>query len=239
MSINKEFSKHAQKYQQLNQIQSEVAKHLVNSFTSTCKPKKVLDLGCGSGAVYKLIDWDLEKFVGVDFSSSMLALHPQAKNVTCRLGDFNEQHLFKELLKEDFDFIVSASALQWADDLERVLCDIAKFDLPFSLALFSSGTFATLNKTASISSIIPSFETINELIKKYLHVKSSFDIKIEKVFYTLEFESTREMFRYIKKSGVSGGRNLLTYRQTKKLMEEYPLNYLEFEVVYINSFSKA
>jgi len=47
------------------------------------------------------------------------------------------------------------------------------------------------------------------------------------------------MLRYIKKSGVSGGRNLLTYKQTKKLMDEYPLNYLEFEVVYINSFSKA
>ena len=51
--------------------------------------------------------------------------------------------------------------------------------------------------------------------------------------YKLEFEDTREMFKYIKKSGVSGSRNELSYKQIKALMEQYPLNYLEFEVVFI------
>ncbi len=238
MSVNQEFSKHAHKYQQLNQIQAEVAKKLITSMP-TCKPKKILDLGCGSGAIYKLIDWEIEKFVGVDFSSNMLSLHPEAQNVTCKLGDFNDAKLFEELREEEFDYIISASALQWAADLDRVFSDIAKFDLPFSLAIFSSGTFATLNKTAGVDSIIPSYETLKELAEKSLHAKCSIGISVEKISYTLEFENTREMLRYIKRSGVSGGRNLLTYKQTKKLMDEYPLNYLEFEVVYINSFSKA
>jgi malonyl-CoA O-methyltransferase len=243
MNINREFSKNAQKYQQLNQIQTEVAKKLVNtlseSFVSTCKPKKILDLGCGSGAIYKLIDWELEKFVGVDFSQNMLSLHPKSTNLTCKLGDFNDAKLFSELREEDFDFIISASALQWADDLGSVFRSIANFNLPFSLAIFSSGTFATLNKTAGVESIIPSFNAIKEVSQKCLHVNPELSLSVEKVLYTLEFENTREMFRYIKKSGVSGNRNLLTYKQTKKLMQEYPLNYLEFEVVYINSFSKA
>ena len=236
MRVNQEFSKHAQKYQQLNQIQVEVAKKLVSSLT--CKPQKILDLGCGSGAIYNLIDWKIDKFMGVDFSSKMLDLHPKAENITCRLGDFNDVHLFEALLKDDFDFIISASALQWADDLQRVFSDIARFHLPFSLAIFTSGTFATLHKTAGINSIIPSYETLSELATDSL-LKLPGEIGIERVFYSLEFENTREMFRYIKRSGVSGGRNLLTYKQTKKLMQEYPLNYLEFEVVYINSFSKA
>ena len=231
MKISEEFSRHAHKYQYLNQIQTEVAKTLVS--TLTCKPEKILDLGCGSGAIYNLIDWKIEKFVGVDFSSNMLSLHPRAQNITCKLGDFNDIQLFKELSAEEFDYIISASALQWADDLESVFCEIAKFSLPFSLAIFSSGTFSTLNKTAGVSSIIPSFETIKNLSEKYLHVKA------EKVLYRLEFENTREMLRYIKKSGVSGSRNILSYKQTKSLMQEYPLSYLEFEVVYINSFSKA
>ncbi len=237
MSINKEFSKHAHKYQQLNQIQAEVAKKLISSLSN--KPKKILDLGCGSGAIYNLIDWEIEKFVGVDFSSNMLSLHPKAKNVTCKLGDFNDTKLFEELLKEEFDYIISASALQWASDLEKVFSDIAKFHLPFSLAIFSSGTFATLNKTAGVNSIIPSYETLKELAEKCLHAKCPEGVGTEKISYTLEFENTREMFRYIKRSGVSGGRNLLTYKQTKKLMQDYPLTYLEFEVVYINSFSKV
>ena len=231
MKISKEFSKHAHKYQHLNQIQTEVAKTVVS--TLTCKPKKILDLGCGSGAIYNLIDWKIEKFVGVDFSSNMLSLHPKAHNITCKLGDFNDTQLFKELLAEEFDCIISASALQWADDLESVFSEIAKFSLPFSLAIFSSGTFSTLNKTAGVSSIIPSYEMIKKFSEKCLHVK------VKKVLYTLEFENTREMLRYIKKSGVSGNRNVLSYKQTKNLMQEYPLSYLEFEVVYINSFSKA
>lgn len=231
MKISKEFSRHAHKYQHLNQIQTEVAKTVVS--TLTCKPKKILDLGCGSGAIYNLIDWKIDKFVGVDFSSNMLSLHPRAQNITCKLGDFNDTRLFEELLAEEFDCIVSASALQWADDLESVFLEIAQFSLPFSLAIFSSGTFSTLNKTAGVSSIIPSYEMIKKFSEKCLHVK------VEKVLYTLEFENTREMLRYIKKSGVSGNRNILSYKQTKNLMQEYPLSYLEFEVVYINSFSKA
>jgi malonyl-CoA O-methyltransferase len=53
--------------------------------------------------------------------------------------------------------------------------------------------------------------------------------------YKLEFDSVREMFRYIKRSGVSGNRNLLGFKEMKKLMNEYPLNYLEFEVVFIQN----
>ncbi len=62
-----------------------------------------------------------------------------------------------------------------------------------------------------------------------------FNAVFEIVQYKLEFDSTREMFRYIKKSGVSGSRNVLDYKETKKLMKEYPLNYLEFEVAFIRS----
>ena len=231
MKVSQEFSKYAREYPKFNQIQEQVAKKLISSLG--CKPKKILDLGCGSGAVYNLIDWDIEKFVGVDFSHKMLELHPKASGVRCMLGDFNDSTLFEELLKEDFDYIISASALQWAEELGSVFKNISNFGLPFSLAVFTSGTFATLNKTAKIDSIIPSKDRVIDLAEKYL------DADIEIVHYSLEFDSVRDMFRYIKKSGVSGGRNVLTYKQTKKLMDEYPLNYLEFEVVYINSFSKA
>ena len=43
------------------------------------------------------------------------------------------------------------------------------------------------------------------------------------------------MFKYIKGSGVSGSRKVLDYKQSKRLFREYPLDYLEFEVVFIYS----
>ena len=65
--------------------------------------------------------------------------------------------------------------------------------------------------------------------------KKYFDAALEVVNYRLEFESTRDMFRYIKHSGVSGSRKVLGYKQTKQLMRDYPVNYLEFEVAFIYS----
>jgi malonyl-CoA O-methyltransferase len=43
------------------------------------------------------------------------------------------------------------------------------------------------------------------------------------------------MLRYIKRSGVSGGRNVLGVTQMRRLMERYPLEYLEFEVLFIRT----
>lgn len=97
------------------------------------------------------------------------------------------------------------------------------------MAIFTANTFKTLNKTASIDSMLLSAEDIALLEKKY------FNVNFELVEYRLEFENVREMFRYIKQSGVSGSRNLLNIREMKELMRSYPLSYLEFEVVFISS----
>ena len=70
-------------------------------------------------------------------------------------------------------------------------------------------------------------------IEKYY--RATFELKK----YKLHFESVREMFNYIKKSGVSGGEKQLTYKQTKQLMKSYPLDYLEFEVLFVKATSLA
>ncbi len=227
MKISSEFSKHAQHYGSYNVIQNKVIKKLLK--TLNFKPQNILDLGCGSGALCRAIDWEYEHFTGVDFAPGMLELHPKAPNCECIYGDFNDKTLFDTLATYSYDFIFSASALQWADDLDMVFKNIKNLNTPISLAIFSANTFKTLNETASLKPLLRSADEINKLQKKY------FDGELEVVNYRLEFATTREMFRYIKNSGVSGSRKVLDYKQTIKLMKEYPLNYLEFEVVFIHS----
>ena len=226
--ISSEFSKYATSYETNNTIQNKVVEKLL-SYQRT-QPKTILDLGCGSGAVCKAIDWEYKEFIGVDFAKGMLEIHPKSENIELLYGDFNTKELFDRLRKYSFDAIFSSSALQWAEDIERVLYEIAKFEVPISLAIFTSNTFQTLHKTAGISSILEKKEKIEELQQKIFP-----DAKFEVMNYRLKFGSTREMFRYIKQSGVSGSRKLLSYKQTKKLMKSYPLNYLEFEVAFIAS----
>lgn len=43
------------------------------------------------------------------------------------------------------------------------------------------------------------------------------------------------MLRYIKQSGVSGGKRKLSITQTRKILRDYPLFFLEFEVVIANN----
>jgi len=226
MKISSEFSKYAAHYGEYNVIQNQVAQKLLTFVTT--KPKKVLDLGCGSGALIKKIDWDMEHFVGVDFAPGMLELHPKAKHVECIYGNFNDAALFEHLRTSVFDYILSASALQWAEDLDALCKNILTLNAPVALAIFTANTFKTLNTTAGLEPLLRSRKEIKRLQKEYFE-----DAKFEVVEYKLEFESVRDMFRYIKKSGVSGSRKLLSYKETKKLMEMYPLNYLEFEVAFI------
>jgi len=220
-----EFSRYAAEYGSRNVIQRLVAKKLIASTPN--QPKQIVDLGCGNGTLYSLIDWEVEHFVGIDFSAQMLEHHPSSPNVELILGDFNDPALFETLSAECFEHIYSASALQWADDLERVLKSLASLNTPMSLAIFTSGTFKTLHECAGVTPLLRSSDEVIAMAEKYM------DARFEVLHTTLEFDSVREMFRYIKRSGVSGGRRVLNYAQTKQLMEFYPRNYLEFEVLFI------
>lgn len=226
MRVREEFSRYASVYGESNIIQTKVAQKLINDRSNN--PSRIIDLGCGSGTLYSLIDWPVEKFIGVDFSPTMLEYHPKSDNVQLMLGDFNDPMLFERLKTEQCEHIYSASALQWAENLLHVFQHINTLQIPFSFALFTSGTFKTLYECASLPPLLKTSDEIIEI------AKASFDVRCEIVQYTLEFDSVREMFRYIKRSGVSGGRRVLSYSQTKQLMESYPLNYLEFEVVFIS-----
>lgn len=227
MKISREFSKHAHKYESLNSIQNQVVQKLLSLVEG--KPQKILDLGCGSGAVCKKIEWDYELFSGVDFAQGMLDLHPKSPKIELINADFNDTKLFEKLIAQEYEYIFSASALQWAKNLEQTLHSISSLEMPIALAIFTSNTFKTLNTTASLDSMLHTSSEIEKLQKKYF--KANFEL----VEYRLEFTTVREMFRYIKRSGVSGSRNLLNITQMKKLMREYPLTYLEFEVAFISS----
>jgi len=231
MKIQNEFSKYAEQYGNYNIIQEKVVRKLLDDVKE--KPANILDLGCGKGALFNAIDWKINHFVGVDFAPKMLELHPkEGKNVEtleCIYGDFNDSALFEQLSFFEFDRIFSASALQWAEDLEKVFSNIAALRTPVSLAVFSGSTFKTLFETAGVQPLLRSSEEVESLAKHY------FNAEIEIVRYRLAFDSVREMFRYIKRSGVSGNRNLLKYKEMKMLMQNYPLDYLEFEVVFIQN----
>jgi len=231
MKIVREFSRFAHEYNKHNIIQSEVAKKLVSMLDKE-RYDKALDIGSGSGAVYQnMIEQGIfvNEFIALDFSSEMLRLHPQVDNVETVCLDFNNSSSFERFLDNEFTLLISASALQWSDNISSVLDSISRLSSEHYFAFFTSKTFSTLHRVAGIHSPIYAKESIIDALKHYEICK------MEEVEYRLNFNSVHEMFRYIKRSGVSGGSGQLSYGEMKKIMKEYPLDYLEFEVLFVKA----
>ena len=226
MKISKEFSNHAKVYDDYNSIQLQVAQKLLEN-VSTNTLDSVIDLGCGSGVVYNLIGKETKEFYAIDFAQGMLDVHPKADNITCMLADFNKKELFNLFKDTSIDRLISSSALQWSEDIDKTFSYISSLNTKVSLAIFTCNTFKTVNEIASL----PKFLRCNEVIEK--SAKKYFDAEYTLVEYKLHFDSNEAMFRYIKQSGVSASRRLLSYKQTKALIKNYPHNYLEFEVLFI------
>ena len=117
------FNKNSRLYAKNCALQSEVAKNLL-SFCEVEKYRKIIDLGAGSGNVALNLSQILGKsgicvnnFIALDSSPNMLSLHPkklphiaQIRLIECDFEKYN--------FSDDFDLILSSSALQWAKDLD-------------------------------------------------------------------------------------------------------------------------
>lgn len=231
MKVAKEFSRFANAYNRHNIIQTEVAKKLVAMLPEK-RYGKILDLGSGRGEVYRNLNEQKVAFghlTAMDISSEMLQLHPDTQKIARIRGDFNRSETFKSLPFPHYDLLLSASALQWSSDLDLTLQALRPLSEKCYFAIFTAGTFRTLHSCAAIDSPIFSEIFLKEKIREY------YDAEFETVRYKLHFDTAYAMLRYIKESGTSGGERRLSYRQTKQLLEEYPLDYLEFEVLFVKA----
>lgn len=212
-------------------IQAEVAKQLVSGLNEKYY-STVIDVGCGSGAVFKSLgecSIRFDRFIALDLSAEMLALHPSGADIIKECVDFNSDELLDGFVDDKDTLLLSSSALQWSTDLHRTLSGLSRYAKRAHFAIFTSGTFKTLHQNAGITSPIYSEQEVREAIGNY------YDATFVLHTYQLRFQDTKEMFRYIQKSGVSGGERRLGYGKMKRLMEEYPLDYLEFEVLFVEA----
>ena len=234
MKVVREFSRFAHEYNKYNIIQKSVAKKLCKLLDAKCY-QNILDVGAGDGAIYEnLLEQNIRfsNFVALDFSKEMLEIHRTNKSIKKVCLDFNNKNFSSIFKVNEFDLIISSSALQWSSDLSSVLKELSSLSNEFLFSFFTANTFKTLHGIININSPILKKEEILDSLDEF------FEYELEVVEYRIEFDSVHQMLRYIKKSGVSGGVKQLGYKQMKALMMEYSLNYLEFEVIFIKVIRK-
>jgi len=229
LSVKNQFSKYAKEYKNHNIIQQIVAKSLVRELKF--QPKRILELGCGSGQVFNHISWEVEFYKAIDASASMCELHPKSVNIEVKCLNFDTQDFINEIRNDSYDIVLSSSALQWSNDLSKIVQHLSYITKEINAVLFTSNTFKTIQEITKTKSPILDEDSIKEAFLKF------FNCEFETILYKLEFDNKKDLFDYIKKSGGSGEKSL-SYSDSKKLYKEYPYNYLEFEVIFVKTISK-
>jgi malonyl-CoA O-methyltransferase len=234
MRVALEFSRYASQYNSRNIIQAKVAQKLL-SLVPKRDYSRVIDIGCGRGEVHRnLIDQGIPfaHLTAMDISKPMLHLHPSGESIIKIEADFNSSDFIKALPYSHYDLLLSSSALQWSQALESTLAALAALCDECYFAIFTSETFRSLQLYTNTASPIYDEGILKEKIGQH------FDVQFETVRYKLNFDTPYQMLRYIKESGASGGRQRLGYKELKRVIENYPYKYLEFEVLYASPRSK-
>ena len=235
MKVVKEFSRFAQEYAKYNIIQRDVAKKLCMKLDKK-NYNNILDVGAGNGTIYDCFlreNINFSSFTALDVSQEMLNIHRSSSNIKKVCLDFNKKG-FTSLFKDNhFSLLISSSALQWSSNINTVLEELSTLADNYILSFFTANTFKTLHQTVNIESpICEKKEILNALDMFFIY-------EFEILEYKLKFNSVHEMLQYIKKSGVSGGVEQLGYKEIKSLFLNYPLEYLEFEVILVKAIHKS
>lgn len=220
----REFSRFAHTYSRTNTLQREIVRTLLGEIGT--KPRKILDLGAGHGEVASHIGWDYETLVAVDIAQTMCDLHPRSDKISVVRADFDDAPSVAPVFCRPYDLVVSASALQWSADLSMLLENISRIGSDVAFALFTAGTFRTLYDTAGLESPLPTLHAVVQSLEEL------FEGRWRIGRFERTFADTRAMLRYIKHSGFNGFGRKLDYRRTRRLIDEYPVPTLEFEVLY-------
>lgn len=114
------------------------------------KGSKILDLGCGFGISSEILKEFGYEVVGIDICERMVNFCKE-KGINAILGDFRE--LEKYFKKDEFDYGISVSSLQWISKDRN------------SLTKFAKGCNHVIKKAIGIQFYPFSFEELNNLIR--------------------------------------------------------------------------
>ncbi len=212
------------------------------------KPKRVLDIGCGTGHVTQLLvqRYPDAEIIGVDSAFGMAAYAKQLCADTSQLP----------LVSQSVDLIVSNLMLHWCNDLSGVLQEWRRVLRPEGLLMFSVFGPDTLQELRASWAQVDSYTHVHAFWDMHdigdALVKAKFaDPVIDMEHFTLTYPTAQAMMRELQAMGmhnVTQGRckGLVTPRRLAQVIATYetyrnadqvlPSTY---EVIYGHAWSPA
>ena len=229
------FNRAANSYDETAQMQQRYAMDLIMQARVICHPRRIIDLGCGTGYNFKSIRQtfpDVE-LIGLDCAYDMLRFAQP------RVGEKNY------LIQADMDclpFVTGSCdlllchfALQWSEDLNVTLKSFNQLlssDGCVSIATFGSGT---LNELAEVTRVVTGQSSVNTFVSQdelvTLLAMNGFSIEKQRVVIeTLYMTEVIQLMDYLK---TIGGNTVLQAQQQRGLggkqrLRDYQIAYQSF-----------
>ncbi|KYW89028.1 methyltransferase domain-containing protein [Ehrlichia ruminantium] len=199
--IQTAFDSAASSYDKFSWIQSIVVTKICSLVTLENERSKILDVGCGTGSVGKLLNIESHDFIQMDLSYEMCVLANNKNNnlsVNCNFD-------LMPFCQNYFDVIVASMVLQWSCDINLSLLELVrvmKSDGTLYIAIPINGTLMELNNVLEkVGGVVNKFYTVDELIG----IISLIGLKIQYLFclsYRQYHKSFRTFLSNMKLTGV-------------------------------------
>lgn len=264
--VKRSFSSASESYDEHAVLQREIGDRLLAHLNFTkIEPKRILDIGCGTGYFTRLLrdKYSKAEITALDLSESMVATTRSAHK---RRLPWHGRNLHASgnaaalpLKNERFDLVCSNLAMQWVPEPEKMLAEMRRVLAPGGLILFSTFGRRTLSELRQTLAAIepenaghvlpfPDVMSLGDAISKLAIETPVTDADL----FTLTYPDTISLVRELKGLGASAsairGRKSGLYGRSliRKLEQEYSDRYRDengriratFEALYAQAWYK-
>ena len=253
----KDFNRAANVYDQNAIMQHQIAEDLIDRLRFIkIKPKKILDIGSGTGATSKkLIDlYPDADIYEIDIAIEMLK-KSKSNNTTIIKSFFKRNNITyinadMDLIPFDtqsFDLIISSSSIQWSSNINKLFENIFTLLRPEGLFIFSSFLKNTLPELQSFSDskLTNEFCSIQEYAQMLISNKF-YDPILMKDEFRIDYKDALSALRDLKKIGATKSSNVHKGLRSRQFlrnliqhMDQYKIdnkNYLTYEVLFAHAW---
>ena len=210
-AIRQYFSRSAIRYHEHAKFQQKIASSLAERSCDSFQPASILELGCGTGFLTKLLvdHYPTASIDAVDISSDMIQLAKQTlptANICWRVEDMNQISTHQQ-----FDLVASSTALHWGDPVEQLIQRIAQLIRPGGKLIAAVMTAGTLDELHRIrQSVAPQKVPLQQLPseQQLTHALAEAQLTISSLTtetYVQHFSSSRDLLRQLRLTGFTGG----------------------------------
>ncbi|CAK8163372.1 hypothetical protein CAXC1_340004 [Candidatus Xenohaliotis californiensis] len=164
-----QFNKHSQTYHSQSFLQRFTAQSLMNKLYLMQSPKNILEIGCGSGNLTKIINhkYPESNLYALDISPKMLQIIQNNKKLM-KNNIYFAADACKIVTKKKVDLLLSNMTMQWIDTLEDSLIKLSKICKNMAISILIEGSLKNWNNLYKLyghKSPVLNFPTTNNLYK--------------------------------------------------------------------------